>query len=87
MKKSFNDMACYVCLVLTAIITLISGVLPSLGISIGGSVANILYVVRDIALLLGVSIGALAYAKKKSIMTIIFWISVVVIILNSVGII
>lgn len=87
MKKSFNDFACFVCLVLTAGLVIITGVLPAIGISLSGTILSLLTSIQKIALLVGVAFGALAYSKKKSWMVIAFWVSIVVIILNAFGII
>lgn len=87
MKKSFNDFACFVCLVLTAGLVIITGVLPAIGISLSGSILSALVTIQQIALLIGVAFGALAYSKKKSWMVIVFWIAIVIVILNAFGII
>ncbi len=87
MKKSFNDFACFVCLILTAGLVIITGVLPAIGISLSGAILSTLVTIQQIALLIGVAFGALAYSKKKSWMVIAFWISIVIVILNAFGII
>ncbi len=87
MKKSFNDFACFVCLILTAGLIIITGVLPAIGISLSGTIMSVLTTIQQIALLIGVAFGALAYTKKKSWMVIAFWVSVVIIILHAFGII
>ncbi len=79
MKKSFNDFACFVCLVLTAVLMLLSGLFS-------GQVLAVLSMIQKIALLIGVSFGALAYTKKSTILSVLFWLSVIAIVLNIVGV-
>ncbi len=79
MKKSFNDFACFVCLILTAALMLLSGLFS-------GQVLSILTMIQTIALLVGVSFGALAYTKKSTIKAVLFWISIIVIALSAFGI-
>lgn len=81
MKKSFNDFACYVGLVLTAALMIITGLLPQIGISIGGQVLTILEYIQKLALLIGVFFGAKTYAGKSKVYNLIFWIAIIIIIL------
>lgn len=79
MKKSFNDFACFVCLIITAALMLLSGLFS-------GQVLAILQTIQMISMLIGVAFGAMAYTKKSTVLSVLFWLSVIVIILSIIGV-
>ncbi len=75
----------YVALVLAAVLIFINNLLPLIGISISGQFFNILGLIKDIALLIGISFGAFAFARAHGkTWLIIFWIAFVLYIASAI---
>ncbi|MBR2616646.1 MAG: hypothetical protein IKC56_00210 [Clostridia bacterium] len=84
-KNDFVKFCSFWALVIAALIIFINNVLPKIGITITGKVVNVLGLVSNIALLLGIAFGAYAYADNKgSGWRIAFWVATILFLASAV---
>ena len=62
-RADFVRICCYVALVLAAVLIFIDNLLPLLEIDVGGAFFDVLRLIKDVALLLGIVFGAYAFAR------------------------
>ncbi len=77
-STNLNNFLAYTALIIAALLLAITVILPLIGINIGGPFFNVLAFIKDIALLLVVGIGAYYFSKGKKVLSIIFWIAIIV---------
>ncbi|MBR2614300.1 MAG: hypothetical protein IKC71_01720 [Clostridia bacterium] len=78
-KKSIGTFLAFIILMLTAILLIISNLLPMIGIEIKGALVGILALVKDLAVLIVIGVGAFAFVKgKKKWLKIAFWVAVAI---------
>ncbi len=77
-KKSLDNFACYVALLVAAAILIITRVLPNFGVTIGGNIIGILDKIFDICVLFGVGFGAFHFSSKTKLLRLLFWIALIV---------
>ncbi len=77
-KNDFVKFCSFFALMLAALLIFVNNVLPEIGINITGKLFNVLGLIKDIALLLGIVFGAYAYADNKGKgWRITFWIALI----------
>lgn len=75
-RADFVRICSYIALVLAAVLIFINNLLPLIGIEIQGLFFNILGLIKDIALLIGIAFGAFAFARAHGkAWLIIYWIA------------
>ena len=74
--KNFINLASFIMLIIIALLTLVNNFLPIIGIKIGGLLFDILSLLREIFVLVIVSIFAYKYVSNKSKgFKITYWIA------------
>ena len=71
-KKSFNDLACYIGLVVSSFLIVVTDLLPDL-ITMSAGTLSTLTTIKDIALIVGIGFGARAYSNGSLLKKVIFW--------------
>lgn len=78
-KNDFIRLCSFVFLCLAALLIFIDNILPLVGVEVTGVVFNVLRLIKDIALLLGIVFGAYSFAcAHGKTWKIIFWIALVI---------
>ncbi len=79
-KNRLVDFACYVALVIAAIILLINNILPLCNINISGKALDILNVIQQIAVLVGIAAGAYKFSRNTGsiVYKIIYLVAVII---------
>ena len=87
-RNAWVKLFSFIALMLAALLLLVNGVLPKIGIDVEGTLFNVLGLVKDLALLLGVAIGAYSFvvglSKHKKGWMITYWIAVIIYVLGAV---
>lgn len=77
-KRDFIKLCCFITLLLAAILIFVDNLLPLIGVDVSGALFNVLRLIKDIALLLGIVFGAFSFARAHGkTWVIIFWIAVI----------
>lgn len=77
-RRDLIKLCCYIALILAAVLIFINNLLPLVGVNVDGPLFNVLRLVKDIALLIGIVFGAFTFARSAGkVWTIIFWVAVV----------
>lgn len=77
-RRDFIKLCCFITLILAAVLILVDNLLPLVGVDVSGMLFNVLRLIKDIALLLGIIFGAFSFARAHGkTWVIIFWIAVV----------
>lgn len=77
-KRDFIKLCCFITLLLAAILIFVDNLLPLIGVDVSGTLFNVLRLIKDIALLLGIVFGAFSFARAHGkTWVIIFWIAVI----------
>lgn len=78
-RNNFVSFCAFFALLLAALLIFVNNVLPLIGLEIGGKVINVLGLVKDVALLLGIAFAAFsfAYAHGKG-WRITYWIALII---------
>ncbi len=66
---NFALLACFIALGASAIIALITYLLPLAGVDVAGSVLNVLQIILQIAMFVGIVFGAFAFASRRGLVT------------------
>ena len=75
-RAEFVRICCYVALVLAALLIFINNFLPLLQIDVSGTFFDVLALIKDIALLVGIVFGAYAFARDHGkVWTIVFYVA------------
>ena len=83
-KNDWVKIFAFVTLILSAFLILVNNILPLIKISVGGSFFNILTLIKDLALLLGIALAAYAYAKPKGkSWLIVYWVAVIIYVIGA----
>ena len=83
-KNSFVRLCCFIALILAAVLIIIEDFLPFVGVKITGTLPNVLFFIKDIALLLGISFGAFEFCRGKKGLLITFWIAIALYVVSAV---
>jgi len=87
-RNAWVKLFSFVTLMLAALLLIVNGFLPVIGIDVEGMFFNILTLIKDIALLFGIAIGAYSFvvglSKHKKGWMITYWIAVVIYIAGAV---
>ncbi len=87
-RAARNDLVricCYVALILAALLIFVNNLLPLIGVNVTGSLFSILTIIKDIALLIGISFGAYAFARSQGkTWVIIFWVAFALYVVSSI---
>lgn len=84
-KADFVRICCYIALVLAAVLIFVNNLLPLLGIDVSGTFFDVLALIKDIALLLGIVFGAYAFARAHGkVWTIVFFVALALYIVSAV---
>ena len=76
-RRDFIKICCFVTLLLAAVLIFVDNLLPLVGVDVSGMLFNVLRLIKDIALLLGIVFGAYSFARAHGkTWVIIFWIAV-----------
>lgn len=85
MKKNDTDflsVLCYVALIVAAVIVLFYNLLPLLGIKLDNSFWNrlfdLLFTIRDVAVLIAIAMGSYVVAQKGKVWLVIYIIAIIV---------
>jgi len=78
-RNDLVRLCCYIALVLSGVLLIITNVLPLIFDGLrGGTLVNVLDMIKNIALLLGIVFAAYSFARSHGkTTTIIFWIALV----------
>ena len=84
-RNDFVRFCAFFALVLAALLIFVDNVLPLIGLEIGGKIVNVLRLIKDIALLLGIAFAAFsfAYAHGKG-WKITYWVALIIYIASAV---
>lgn len=79
-KNRLVDLACYTALVVAAIILLIQNILPLCNINITGKAIDVLTVIQQIAVLVGIASGAYKFSRntRSKAFKIIYYVAIVI---------
>ena len=84
-KRDFIKLCCYVTLILAAVLIFVNNLLPLIKINVSGTFFDVLELIKDIALLLGIVFGAWSFARAHGkTWVIIFWVAVVLYIASAI---
>ena len=84
-RADFVRICCYVALVLAAVLIFIDNLLPLLEIDVGDAFFDVLRLIKDVALLLGIVFGAYAFARAHGrVWTIVFWVALALYVVSAV---
>ena len=76
-RRDFIRVCCYVTLILAAVLIFVDNLLPLIQIDVSGTFFNVLRLIKDIALLLGIVFGAFYFARAHGkVWMIVFWVAV-----------
>lgn len=76
-RRDFIKICCFVTLLLAAVLIFVQNFLPLIGVDVSGTLFDVLRLIKDIALLLGIVFGAYSFARAHGkTWVIIFWIAV-----------
>lgn len=79
-RNYFVRLCCFVALVLASLLMIFDALESAEILKLGANVSNILNLIKDVALLLGVAFGAYAFAKslKKTGWMVVYWVALLV---------
>ena len=77
-KRDFISLCCYVTLILAALLIFVNNFLPLVGVDVSGKLFDVLVLIKDIALLLGIVFGAYAFARAHGKAWVIIFIIAVI---------
>lgn len=84
-KSDLIKLCCFVTLILAAILIFINNLLPLIKVEVSGGFLNVLVLIKDIALLLGIFFGAFAFARARGkTWVIVFWVAVAFYVLSAI---
>lgn len=84
-KADFIRICCYVALILAAVLIFINNFLTLIEINVSGTFIDILVLIKDVALLLGIVFGAYSFARAHGkVWTILFWIALALYIVSAI---
>lgn len=76
-RRDFIKLCCFVTLLLAAVLIFVQNLLPLVGVDVSGALFNVLRLIKDIALLLGIAFGAYSFARAHGkTWVIVFWVAV-----------
>ena len=78
-RRDFIRLCCYITLILAALLIFIDNLLPVVGVEVSGRLFDVLRLIKDIALLLGIVFGAYSFARAHGKAWVIIFIIAVVI--------
>ncbi len=78
-RSDFIKICSFIFLCLAALLIFIDNILPLVGVTVGGTVFNVLRLIKDLALLFGIVFGAYSFASAHGkTWKIIFWIALII---------
>jgi len=87
-RNAWMKLFSFIALMLAALLLLVDGILPQIGITVEGTFFSVLRLIKDLALLFGVAIGAYSFVagltKHKKGWMITYWIAIFVYIAGAV---
>ncbi len=84
-KADFIRICCYVALILAAVLIFINNFLTLIEINVSGTFIDILVLIKEVALLLGIVFGAYSFARAHGkVWTILFWIALALYIVSAI---
>lgn len=76
-NKSILNLFCFIALIIIAVLVLINNLLPIIGVNISGSFFSLLNTIKEIMILIVISLSAYNFvAGKTKAWRIIYWIAI-----------
>ena len=77
-KKNIGNLLSFVALVILALLLTVSNILPLIGINLDGSLFGLLGLIKDLAVLIVIGLGAYYFTRGNKVLNIIFWVAIII---------